>query len=71
MYQESETLPEFFQSLSKTIKREEKCRFFKEWLEEFIKKRINIIRVWYFDIYPKITVIKEIKIKNKTRKQRK
>lgn len=71
MYEESETLPEFFQRLSKTIKREEKCRFFKKWLEGFIKKRINIIRVWFFDIYPKITVIKEIKIKNKTRKQRK
>ena len=71
MYEESETLPEFFQRLSKTIKREEKCKFFKEWLEEFIKKRISITFHWNFDIYPKITLIKEIKIKNKTRKQRK
>jgi len=71
MYEESETLPEFFQRLSKTIKREEKCNFFKEWLEKFIYKNISVTNAWNIDIYPKVTVIKEIKIKNKTRKQRK
>ena len=73
MYEESETLPEFFKKLSKTIKREEKCRFFKGWLEEFIHKKITVTREWNFDIYPKITVIKHsnIKPKHKTRKQRK
>lgn len=73
MYEESETLPEFFKKLSKTIKREEKCRFFKGWLEEFIHNKITVTREWNFDIYPKITVIKHsnIKPKHKTRKQRK
>jgi hypothetical protein len=71
MYEESETLPEFFQRLSKTIKREEKCEFFKEWLEKFIYKKISVTNAWNIDIYPRVTIIKEIKIKNKTRKQRK
>ena len=73
MYEASETLPEFFKKLSKTIKREEKCRFFKGWLEEFIHNKITVTREWNFDIYPKITVIKHsnIKPKHKTRKQRK
>jgi len=73
MYEKSETLPEFFQKLTKTIKREEKCRFFKGWLEEFIHSKITVSREWNFDIYPKITVIKDtnLKSKHKTRKQRK
>ena len=52
-------LPEFFQRLSKTIKREERCRFFKGWLDSFIQSRVTIIREWNFDIYPKITIIKD------------
>jgi hypothetical protein len=73
MYEESSTLPEFFQRLSKTIKREEKCRFFKGWLDSFIKSKVTIIREWNFDIYPKITILKHTNIKpnHKTRKQRK
>ncbi len=73
MYEESETFPDFFQRLSKTIKREEKCRFFKGWLESFIHNKITVTREWNFDIYPKITIIRNtnIKSKHKTRKQRK
>ena len=65
MYEESNTLPDFFQRLSKTIKREEKCRFFKGWLDSFIKSKITIIREWNFDIYPKITIIKHGNRENK------
>jgi hypothetical protein len=56
MYEESETFPEFFQRLSKTIKREEKCRFFKGWLNSLINSKITVTREWNFDIYPKITM---------------
>lgn len=73
MYEESKTLPEFFQKLNKTIKREEKCRFFKGWLDSFIKSKITITREWNFDLYPKISVISQtnLKSRNKTRKQKK
>jgi hypothetical protein len=61
IYEESESLPEFFQKISKPIKLEEKCSFFKGWLRQFINSKIDVIREWHFDIYPKITIIEEIK----------
>jgi hypothetical protein len=51
MYEDSNTLPEFFQRLTRTIKREEKCRFFKGWLNSLINSKITVIREWNFDIY--------------------
>jgi hypothetical protein len=71
MYEESESLPEFFQKISKPIKLEEKCSFFKGWLSSFINSKVDVIRQWHFDIYPKVKIIKDIKTKQKTRKQRK
>ena len=71
MFEESETFPDFFQRLSKSINTKEKCRFFKGWLESFIHNKITVTREWNFDIYPKITIIKHTNIKHKTRKQRK
>ena len=71
MYDESETLPDFFQKLSKPVKLEEKCSFFKGWLSSFINTKVDVIREWHFDIYPKVKIIKDIKTKQKTRKQRK
>jgi len=77
MYETSETFPQFFQNLTKTIKREEKCKFFKDWLEKFIYSYVKLgDRTWYFDLYPKITLIEQVNMKtipsqrNKTRKQR-
>lgn len=64
----SETLPEFFKELSKKIDRTQKCRFFKDWLEEFIGSQIKIERTWYFDIFPKIERTPDI-TKNTTRKR--
>jgi len=64
MFQNSKTLPEFFQMISKKIERNDKCRFFKDWLERFIESYVMIHRVWYFDLFPKIEVIG----KNRTRK---
>jgi hypothetical protein len=58
MYDESETLPEFFQRLSKNIKLEEKCKFFKGWLPQLIHSKITLTREWHFDIYPKVKEIK-------------
>ena len=65
----SETLPDFFKELSKKIERAQKCRFFKDWLEEFITSQINIERTWYFDIFPKIERIPVDRSKNTTRKR--
>lgn len=74
MYEQSETFPEFFQRLSRTIPRKDKCRFFKDWLLPLIESNVTIKRTWYFDLYPKITVIQQSNmklVKHKTRKQRK
>lgn len=54
IFDKSETLPEFFISLNKCIPRKYKCRFFKDWLESFIKEYITIERTWYIDLFPKI-----------------
>ena len=73
MYESSETLPDFFIQLSKTLKREQKCKFFKDWLFNFISSRIQIERMWYFDLYPKIKSIQQTNlkpIKNRTRRNK-
>ena len=69
LFDESETLPDFFKALNKTIKREEKCRFFKTWLEVFINSKISIDRTWYFDLFPKIRKISMLTKKNMTRRK--
>lgn len=51
MYNNSETLPDFFKLLNKCVPRKDKCAFFKTWLEEFIKTKIPIHREWRFDLY--------------------
>lgn len=74
MYEQSETFPDFFQRLSRTIPRKDKCRFFKDWLLSLVESNVTIKRTWYFDLYPKITVIQQTNmkpVKHKTRKQRK
>lgn len=70
IYLTSETLPDFFKVLSRKIKRTDRCRFFKDWLESFISSQIHIERTWYIDLYPKIEVI-GIRTGNKTRKLKK
>jgi hypothetical protein len=51
LFESSETFPIFFSKLSKSMKREDKCRFFKHWLENFIHKLIpSYDRVWLFEI---------------------
>lgn len=72
IYEKSETFPDFFQTINKMIPREEKCKFFKNWLELFIHSKIQIDRAWYFDLYPKITVIEQPTLKpnrNTTRRR--
>ena len=46
----SPTFPIFFKTLSKMITKENKCNFFKTWLEEFIKQYVRIERTWIIDI---------------------
>ena len=69
IFKTSETLPDFFKAINKKIKRSDKCRFFKDWLESFIESYIHIERTWYFDLFPKIEPIKVSSHKNKTRKR--
>lgn len=46
IYEESSTFPEFFKKLAETIGRDDKCKFFKGWLQEFISSYIVISRRW-------------------------
>jgi hypothetical protein len=71
LFEESNTFPEFFSKINKTIKYENKCRFFKSWLYDFIASQITIDREWYIDLFPKVELINKVnynKPKNRTRK---
>lgn len=62
IYNESETLPDFFRALNKTIPREDKCKFYRGWLPDFIYSHVRTIdRTWYFDLFPKMEYIEEPK----------
>lgn len=50
LYNNSKTFPDFFSCLGKIVHRNEKCKFFKSWLEEFVQSSVNIRRVWQYDI---------------------
>ena len=65
-FKNSETLPDFFIAISKKIPRKQKCRFFKDWLEELIKKYITIERNWQVDLFPKIETIRKKRNNNNT-----
>jgi hypothetical protein len=65
----SKTLPDFFIKLNKRINRKDKCRFFKNWLEDLIHSYITITRTWYFDLFPKIEPIRSNQMRQ-TRKRK-
>ena len=46
LYEDSDTFPEFFKKLSNVIGKENKCKFFKTWLQEFINSYVTITRKW-------------------------
>jgi hypothetical protein len=74
LFMESKTLPEFFRGISRVVPRDSKCRFFKDWLEDFIKQYITLEREWTIDLYPRIEVISSggnSSIKQKRRKTQK
>ena len=50
MYDSSKTFSAFFISLNTHIPEDQKCRFYKDWLEGFIDSRIVIKRNWKFNI---------------------
>jgi hypothetical protein len=50
MYNSFKTFPEFFQALNKLVSKQEKCNFFKDWMESFIRKYVRYIRDWIIDI---------------------
>jgi hypothetical protein len=54
MYESAKTFPDFFIALSNFIPRSDKCKFFKDWLEMFLKDDMKIKneRTWYIDLYP-------------------
>lgn len=70
LYDESTTFPEFFIKINKLVEKEDKCKFFRTWLYDFIESHIIIERTWYVDLYPKIEVISKSNY-NKTRKNSK
>jgi hypothetical protein len=49
-YNSASTFPELFRFLAKQIKKEDKCKFFKDWLEEFISSRITLRRAWKINL---------------------
>jgi hypothetical protein len=70
MFDSSDTIPDFFQKLSRSIPREERCKFFKGWLMDYIFSKITVDRTWYFDLYPKIEVIQPQNVKSVIHKTR-
>lgn len=70
-FNNSETLPDFFKIISKKINRNDKCRFFKDWLETFISSQIFIDRTWYFDLFPKIEPISTLTKRNTKKRKNK
>jgi len=46
LYDTSDTFPLFFKKLSKDILEENKCKFFKDWLESFVAEYVHIHREW-------------------------
>jgi hypothetical protein len=50
VYEESVTLPDFFKKLSELVPRSDVCKFFKDWLEWFIKDYISVESHWIYDI---------------------
>lgn len=50
LYNTSETLPDFFKKLSELVPRRDVCKFFKDWLENFIKEYIYVESYWIYDI---------------------
>ena len=50
LYEVSETFPDFFSVLSNLVPRNDRCRFFKDWLEAFIKEYIHVESYWIYDI---------------------
>jgi hypothetical protein len=50
IYIESNTFPQFLQEINHIIPIQFRCRFFKDWLENFIRQYIIIEREWYIDL---------------------
>ena len=67
LYKTTQTFPEFFQGLRNFIPREDRCKFFDNWLPAFLD--INkVSRDWQYDLYPADKSIKGGK-RRKTRKK--
>lgn len=69
LYFSSDTFPEFFIKLNRTIEKKNKCRFFKSWLFDFISSQILIERTWYIDLFPKIELVTKSNY-NRTRRSK-
>jgi hypothetical protein len=60
-YNTSVSFPEFFTHLRSIVPKEERCRFFKDWLEGFIESQITIRREWRINI-PSCTMLDTFKM---------
>lgn len=51
LFESSETFPDFFKGLTRTLEKSQKCAFYRSWLETFIYSVIPVSRRWYLDIH--------------------
>ena len=62
MYDTSDTFPIFFKKISKDILEENKCKFFKDWLESFVSEYIHIQREWLIPLKLNETLISVLNV---------
>ena len=50
LYSDSSTFPKFFISLTAMLPKQQKCKFYKFWLEQFISSKVGYSREWTLPI---------------------
>lgn len=72
MYNEAHTFSEFFQNLKQTVDPANACRFFKEWLDAWVLKFVEISRDWTIPIDENNTLLEmySTQVKKSVRKSK-
>lgn len=65
MFDTSESFPEFFNKMKTTIEARNKCKFFKDWLEIFVKEYITLERDWIIPIDSNEIIKNVLNVRNK------
>lgn len=69
-YNNSNTFPDFFVSLTAQIPKQKKCLFYKYWLEQFIGGIVHFPRDWIIPLTVQKGGKSQLRHKNKTKKRR-